>query len=80
MPKLIQFVRNDRRPVFVNPEYVVAVEPYRDDITHSVIFTSGIGRGGEDSRNYVVLGAPLAVVERLLGAPVSPQALGPGRS
>lgn len=47
MSKLVSFVRNDRRPVFINPAFVIAVEPFREDITHSLIFTSGIGRAAQ---------------------------------
>ncbi|RYE64794.1 MAG: hypothetical protein EOO83_00235 [Oxalobacteraceae bacterium] len=68
MPKLISFTRNDRKPVYINPDFVIAVEPFRDDLTHSVIFTSGVGKGGADSRNYVVLGGCAAVAKMLEAA------------
>jgi hypothetical protein len=65
MANLVPFQRkSDRAVVMINPDYVIAVDPYRQE-GWSVIFTTGATKTGVNTQSYVVVGYPRAVAKKL---------------
>lgn len=71
MAKFVGFTRRDGRSVMVNSDYVVSLEPYRDNLSQTVIFLAALNHGGQDARNYIVEGEYRAIAKLLESPTVS---------